>query len=659
MRKDIRLSAGFCAVAMLFIIAASALTTIFFVPGNNVYADSEESFTITLGSGESYNGEDPADANHAHLSYACTQGEIVSSSIVSVSGGGSAACISSQGSLDVDVYASRGNTFSSPVTVTVSVVYSSSEHRLESNRIGIQYEYVVPPTSTPTPTNTPSPTPAPTSRPTTTVAPTERPTTTPRPVAATPTPNPNSNTNTTTPAVTTAAATETVAPVVVTETTAPVAPDVTETTLPSETSEETTATTEESTEETEITEETTEAALAAVVAETTAPTNETTQADSAEKATPTPTPFQRIQHAAGIEVKKDEKSFPWWIVIALLALCGFRYYTLNQVESSKKDIFYNFIPGGIIGTIAEKIHPSPTPVNSEPEPELVNGGYLKKSDIAPIRPVYSNAASTRPASNRGVNKTPVGGVNKTSSASTPAAKPEAQKTSEKPSAPVAGTGSHIKRPRSSSAPVVAPVVTKTETKVEEPKKSEEKKPENPKTEVKKTEPKKTEAKKTSNSRGLVKRPKNEAFNRPNMSSSRPSENRVAENRVSEKKVEESGLRKPTAVKDEESTMNRPDATVLNVNASNSAASIVFKKEQKEDKEFAPAIATAILPPVQEKKDERPSPFKSNGMKAERLTDEDLKVEGKKPGILDFKEIPLVEKPASPFKPIPPKDDSQE
>ena len=62
-----------------------------------------------------------------------------------------------------------------------------------------------------------------------------------------------------------------------------------------------------------------------------------------------------------------------------------------------------------------------------------------------------------------------------------------------------------------------------------------------------------------------------------------------------------------------STMNRPGADTLNSNAQPTAAAQAYAKELRSEREFKPAIATGIIPPVIDEKNKeakkQPSPFK--------------------------------------------------
>ena len=119
-----------------------------------------------------------------------------------------------------------------------------------------------------------------------------------------------------------------------------------------------------------------------------------------------------------------------------------------------------------------------------------------------------------------------------------------------------------------------------------------------------------------------------------------------------------------------STMNRPDASSLNVGASDTVAAQAFAKRlQSGDASKPSIIANSYIPPVIEKAPEEkgPSPFKAAskgpikrpknlglGGSGEEISEEEEKPEVKKPSgpqIAKFMDIPIIEKPASPFVPL--------
>ena len=284
--------------------------------------------------------------------------------------------------------------------------------------------------TTPAPTQTtPRPTtPAPTQttpRPTT-PAPTQttpRPTT-PAPTQATPAPTQA------TPAPSVAQPTET-APNAASSTFAAVPSEsANATTTPTPTATPTPTPTAESSES----EETAEVSDTEVVAPVVSPSEEATPSDTYEETeagTPTPTPHVNPTVAATHgTLNNDKGGFPWWIVIllALAGVGGYRYNQLRKEGKDNKDILYDFIPGGIVGTVIEKIHPSPVTTTTTPAPDVDANGYLKKSNTAAIRPVYSNAPTAKPGTTRGVNTTPVGTTKTRPASSTAATTSTATKT---------------------------------------------------------------------------------------------------------------------------------------------------------------------------------------------------------------------------------------
>ena len=119
-----------------------------------------------------------------------------------------------------------------------------------------------------------------------------------------------------------------------------------------------------------------------------------------------------------------------------------------------------------------------------------------------------------------------------------------------------------------------------------------------------------------------------------------------------------------------STMNRPDASTLNLGATDTVAAQAFAKQLQESNSSKPSIlANSYIPPVIEKKEEQkaPSPFKAapkgpikrpknlGAAGAGAETEEEAEPEEKKapsgPQIAKFMDIPIVQKPASPFVPL--------
>ena len=242
--------------------------------------------------------------------------------------------------------------------------------------------------------------PAATTTTTTTAAPTSTPTPTPRPTTP---PTTAATTAATTRATTTATTAATTA---ATTTAAPAGDDedsssggeettpveVTETAAPSETSEtsETDETTEETSEETSVDLDNPTLVAGATAARPDGESEETTEGD-----TPTPTPPPHIVAST----KKHSGSFPWWLLICviLIGAASFRYKQLKKKDYYGLELAYEFIPGRVIGNIADKIFPPKAPdpstlVPEEEKPKVING-YLQTSNTRAIRPEFSNAAA--------------------------------------------------------------------------------------------------------------------------------------------------------------------------------------------------------------------------------------------------------------------------
>ena len=587
MRKNHNFSSILAYFALLAIAFTTCLAVIFVIPSQDVIAAHTSSTTVYLQS---------SGNNRAHFTINCYADNVTSAS-GTADNGASVSCSISGTDVSVNVSAASGSDFSSVVTVTVSVDTDGEYCFLNFDRAAIDYSYVAPATATPTPrpTSTPTPTtvPAATTAPTTSAVVTEA----------------------TAPVVTDPAATEVIAPSV-----QETAAESTETTTATPTP---TPASSEETEASEMVEET--SVIAPVVATSAVTTDETTVE---ETGTPTPTPHVNPTVAATNGTQNNDKGgFPWWIIIiiALLGAGGYRYSQLKKDGKDNKEILYDFIPGGIIGTAIEKVHPTPVSVSNEPAPDVDANGYLKKSNTAAIRPVYSNIPVDRADS----------------AAKTTEKKVVENKAPEKKAAPVAKPVSStpaqkapIKRPKELSSNRAQAMANPAQ-----PSASDEKKTVTSTSKTSSSAGKKVPV----NQRPPVKRPKKTTANYVPTKVETPEPEKVSTKEVKKNP-------KP-ARKREIDTMNRPDADRLNENATSSAASIVFKKEAQEGPEFAPAIATAILPPVQEKK-ERVSPFKPIANPVQDSTDTVTKVnEPTTPAIARFTEIPLVEKPASPFKPI--------
>ena len=261
-----------------------------------------------------------------------------------------------------------------------------------------------PPPPPPPPTNPPPPGPGPGPAPTTPTTPTTRPTatttaapataastaaTTAATAAATTTTKPAADEGGATPVVTTTAA-----PAAGGEVTTPAQPDTT-TAATDVTTSDTSETIEESTDETleETSEETT-----VPLDIPTSPSEELAGAveETSETYPPTPTPLP-LMYDAGIR----EKHFPWWLLIICILVVAvvLRYRKLAAQDMYMDEIIYEFIPGRVIGNIADKIRPpkaAPVPEQEEEKPKVVNG-YLQTSNTRVIRPEFSNVAAINKA----------------------------------------------------------------------------------------------------------------------------------------------------------------------------------------------------------------------------------------------------------------------
>lgn len=97
----------------------------------------------------------------------------------------------------------------------------------------------------------------------------------------------------------------------------------------------------------------------------------------------------------------DVGSIIEFILIILVILVIIRLGYLKSQGTYNEDLLKEFFPAAITSKFRKK---SEQPVSDEPAPEVVNG-YLKKSNTAAIRPMYSNAAANA-TRNRGVAKKP-------------------------------------------------------------------------------------------------------------------------------------------------------------------------------------------------------------------------------------------------------------
>ena len=127
-----------------------------------------------------------------------------------------------------------------------------------------------------------------------------------------------------------------------------------------------------------------------------------------EEGDPTPTPTQPI-NVNGIISRHSRKKdgMSWWafLLIILVIAIGVRLAVLKSQGVDNSELALEFIP---LGALKNKFKREAAPAVEEKEekPEVVNG-YLKKSNTAAIRPVYSNAASGSASRVRGaVKETP-------------------------------------------------------------------------------------------------------------------------------------------------------------------------------------------------------------------------------------------------------------
>lgn len=123
-----------------------------------------------------------------------------------------------------------------------------------------------------------------------------------------------------------------------------------------------------------------------------------------------------------------------------------------------------------------------------------------------------------------------------------------------------------------------------------------------------------------------------------------------------------------------STMNRPDSTSLNADATATAAAQAFLRAQSEEKTHKPAIATGFIPPVVDDKGastaQTVSPFKAapkapikrtkgvtNAAEKDEQNEEKASAPAAPAGpqIAQFIPIPVIEEPKSPFAPLEKKE----
>ena len=167
---------------------------------------------------------------------------------------------------------------------------------------------------------------------------------------------------------------------------------------PTETTEETEAEVTEETEPSEpATVENEEPEAVAVVIED--------GTDETGEPTPTPTAPIKVNGIITPHGGRKKDGMSWWafILIILGIGVGVRLAVLKSQGVDNSELALEFIP---LGAIKNKFKKDSAPVveqKKEDEPKVVNG-YLKKSDTAAIRPMYSNAASGSASRVRGGTK---------------------------------------------------------------------------------------------------------------------------------------------------------------------------------------------------------------------------------------------------------------
>ena len=125
-----------------------------------------------------------------------------------------------------------------------------------------------------------------------------------------------------------------------------------------------------------------------------------------ETGEPTPTPTAPIKVSGIITPhgrRQDGMSWLTFILIILFIGVVVRLAILKSQGVENSELVFEFIP---LGAIKNKFKKDAAPVaeeKKEDEPKVVNG-YLKKSDTAAIRPMYSNAASGSASRVRGGTK---------------------------------------------------------------------------------------------------------------------------------------------------------------------------------------------------------------------------------------------------------------
>lgn len=515
--------------------------------------------------------------------------------------------------------------------------------------------YSSPNQPTPTPVSTPIPTATP--RPSAT----PRSTATPRPTTA--------PVATSTPAPTAAATDVPVAPVIVDTTEAPTATPVPSATA---TPEATATATAEATETADTLPEVTEAVIVdettdpAVTDEETTQTSEETQAETTVRA------------AGYIKTKpqEDEKksSFPWWILLLLLGVVGGRYFFLRKQGYNNSEAIEGFIPG--IGHKTSAGRPStgtsvPQTATARDDAPVVVNGYLKKSNTASIRPMYSNTPEARAAdakamaeSDRSASAAPsafkpvasASGTAAAKSSAAPSAAPGLKAPIKRPKELSSGRALEAAKERQAGKEASAPAGRTTTASAKSLFSADKKEPVKTQTEA----PEKTAARSKSPFAA-----KQEAAQAQSQAPSAVKKDRPATKPGVYKVKASDSKRQAPAYDRSTSTMNRPNSSALNENATPTAAASAYSKVLNEQK-YAPAIATQFVPPViEEKKEEKKaSPFKPgpkapirrpNSADVSEIKEKPKAPESLKkyvPPVAQFTSLaPIVQKPASPFKQI--------
>ncbi len=373
---------------------------------------------------------------------------------------------------------------------------------------------------------------------------------------AAPTPTPRPATPTPRPATTSATVVTTTASATVAETSADDESD--EETSPAEVTETSvsgTSATSETTEET--TDESTEESTDGSSEETMVILDNPTLVADMDKDDPKETeatPTTAAEPVVVARTKPSGGSSRWILILAvLLVITGFRYVQLKRRDLSGGELAMEFIPGRVIGRIADKIRPpktvDPAPAEtSEEKPKVING-YLQTSNTRTIRPEFSNAAALAKLEDK-----------KTAGSTLPGVKPP------------------VKRPASASVNHAAAAAGTAGDKPAD-KHADDRRNNNQESQKSDTEIVTSAA----SERAIMSKEKKSSEDNSAQMNRRPNQSR--------------------------NTMNRPDKDYLNPNATPTVAAMAFERAMHENAE-KPAIATQYVPPVIEKEEvRRPSPFK--------------------------------------------------